>query len=85
MKPKEAINLALNNNIFPRIKIKNIEWSPAKNLWKVRVESSEESSEDYIGKNKYRHTIYFDASFIQTCEEAVKNKIRFWGGKNESF
>jgi hypothetical protein len=73
MKPKEAINLALNNNIFPRVKIKDIKWSPLKNLWKVRIESSEEG----IG-NKYRYTIYFDASFIQSCEDAIKNKIRVW-------
>lgn len=62
MKPKAAINFALNNNIAPGVKILDINWVPTKHQWKIRV----------FDTGWYRQTIYFDECFIKRCEYYIK-------------
>ena len=80
MKPKAAINFALNNHVAPRVLVKDIEWVPTKKQWKVTVWEYDSTSSGAWGINvPYRHKIYFDETFIKKCEEYLeKGGIPKW-------
>jgi len=68
MKPRAAINFALNNEVAPYVKILDINWVPTKCQWKVRV----------LDPEWYRQTIYFDKCFIKRCEDYIKGGVTRW-------
>lgn len=82
MKPKAAINFALNNYIAPRLIIKDIEYVPTKKQWKVKAMEYDHSCGAWGISVPYRHKIYFDEKFINLCDEFVKKGVTNWCARN---